>query len=310
VAAEHHLGWVDLQVNGYRGVDFSSADLTPDQAADACRQLLRDGPAAFLPTLITCPDAVYRRNLPMLAKLVTDAEFRGMLLGIHLEGPFISREPGYVGAHDAASVRDPDPDYLSQLQDLAEGCIRLLTVAAETVGAPALVRHARSLGMAVSVGHSHATAEDLARCADAGAVAVTHLGNGIPNTLPRHENPIWAALAEDRLSAMIITDGHHLPPEVIQVVLRAKGVRKTIVVSDQAPLAGMPPGEYRTLGNDVVLDETGRLYNPAGQHLVGSSRTMAQCMDHLASLGALTPEELRAVGHTNPMALIAEAGGR
>jgi N-acetylglucosamine-6-phosphate deacetylase len=158
--------------------------------------------------------------------------------------------------------------------------------------------------MIVSIGHSRFRTDDLARCVDAGASAITHLGNGVPNTLPRHENPIWSGLAHDQLTVMIITDGHHLPPEVIQVVLRAKGPQKTIVVSDQSPLTGLPPGRYDTLGNDVVLDESGRLYNPKGQHLVGSSRTMADCMAYLASLEILHEEELLAVGRSNPLNLL------
>lgn len=297
-------GFVDLQVNGYRGVDFSSPELTPESCADTCRELLSSGTAAFLPTVITSSVDIYRRNLPIIADVMDDEEFAGRVLGVHLEGPFISSRPGAVGAHDPQHVQKPDPGLLDDMLEWAHGYVRLLTVAADIDGVEELIEHARARAVAVSVGHSLYTGVDLSRVAEFGAKALTHLGNGLPNSLPRHPNPLWAALAQDALDAMIITDGHHLPPEFIATVIKAKTAAHTIVVSDASPLAGMPPGEYETLGNQVVLEEDGLLHNPEKDCLVGSSATMLQCMNVLAGLALVTLDDMLAMGYYNPLRLI------
>jgi len=297
-------GFVDLQVNGFLGVSFSAPDLTEDDAARACRELLARGNAAFLPTIVTGPEEMYRRNLPLLARLLARGEFSGRLLGLHIEGPFLSAKPGAVGAHNPAWVRAPDPGLLERMQEWAEGRVRFLTIAADQPGAEELARRAVKLGMAVSLGHHLANSADLARLAEAGARALTHLGNGVPNEVHRHLNPIWAGLAEDRLTALLISDGHHLPREVLQVMIRAKGVARVGIVSDASPIAGMPPGKYHTLDQEIVLEPSGLLHNPAKKCLVGSSATMFQCMNVLAGLRLFSAEELWAMGFFNPLKLI------
>ncbi|MFC1539841.1 N-acetylglucosamine-6-phosphate deacetylase, partial [Candidatus Latescibacterota bacterium] len=136
------------------------------------------------------------------------------------------------------------------------------------------------------------------------ATALTHLGNGLPGVIPRHRNTIWAGLSNDNLSAMIITDGHHLPFSILKSIIRAKGVSRLIVVSDASPLAGMPPGTYKYLGEEVILEENGLLHNPARNCLAGSSSTIIDCMNHLASLELLSFDELLQVGFYNPLKLI------
>lgn len=297
-------GLVDLQVNGYLGVDFCSPALTEDSFADACRQMLEEGASAFLPTIITSGNDVYEHNLPIMAKVIDSDEFRGRLPGIHLEGPFISAAEGARGAHNAQWVRKPDLAYLKRLLDLAGRRVKLITIAAEPDGADELAQFAAEKGIAVSLGHQTAGVEDLQRLAKAGARALTHLGNGVPLTIPRHDNPIFAGLAVDKLSAMIITDGQHLPAAVIKTIVRTKGPDKCIVTSDATALSGMGPGEYESLGSKVVLEKSGRLYNPETGYLAGSSATMLDCMNHLASLNLLKPDELAAVGFYNPLRLI------
>jgi N-acetylglucosamine-6-phosphate deacetylase len=226
------------------------------------------------------------------------------LLGLHLEGPFISRQPGAVGAHNPRHVRVPDVSLLQDMIAWANGHLRMITVAAELPHAGELARCAADQGITVSLGHTLATADDVQRLVQAGATALTHLGNGVPNSLPRHENPIWAGLAEDALSAMLIADGHHLPAPVLKVMLRAKGVDRCIVVSDAAPVAGLPPGTYTTLGNRAVLEPSGRLHNPDKGCLVGSSATMLDCMNHVAKQRWLSLEDLINIGIRNPLRLI------
>ncbi|HER34026.1 MAG TPA: N-acetylglucosamine-6-phosphate deacetylase [Halothiobacillaceae bacterium] len=295
---------VDLQVNGYRGIDFSDAGLTADGFTEACERLLDAGTGAFLATLITVAPEAYEHNLPLIAEVMASGRFAGQLLGVHLEGPFLNPAEGAHGSHDPQWIVPPNIHRLDHLLDLADGCVRLLTIAADVPGAEDLARHARRRGLAVSLGHHLATPEDLTRLHAAGAAALTHLGNGMPAVVDRHTNPLFAGLDADGLSAMIITDGHHLPPPVIKTIVRTKGPARCIVVSDASPIAGLPPGRYRTLGNDVILEPGGRLYNPQTGYLVGSSATILDCMNHLASLNLLAGDALIAAGWTQPLALI------
>jgi len=299
----HIPGFVDLQVNGYLGCDFTAPDLSAEDFGQAAERLLAAGAGAFLATVVTAPMRVYQRNLPIIAAAADSGHFRGRVLGIHLEGPFLAHGDA-IGAHRPEHTLAPDIDALSRLMDLAGGQLRMLTLSPEMPGAERMIRWSAGQGICVACGHTMATSDDLARAADAGATVFTHLGNGLPRLVPRHENPIWAALAEDRLTATLITDGHHLPPAVIKSFIRAKGVERIAVVSDAAPPAGMPPGRYRTLGNDSVLEPDGRLHSPTKKCLVGSSSTMLQCMNHLASLAILTADELRAVGLETPLRLL------
>jgi N-acetylglucosamine-6-phosphate deacetylase len=149
-----------------------------------------------------------------------------------------------------------------------------------------------------------ATGEDLHRLAQSGATSLTHLGNGVPAILPRHENPIWAGLANDDLVAMIITDGHHLPASLLKTIIRAKGVDRCVVVSDASSVSGLKPGTYDFLGEKVVLEENGRLHDPNTGYFAGSSSTMLECMNHLASLNVVGVDELLAMGFGNPLKLI------
>ena len=180
----------------------------------------------------------------------------------------------------------------------------MMTFGADAPGVENAIRQACELGIAVSVGHHLADAAEIRAAADAGARTLTHLGNGIPNSIDRHRNPIWAGLAEDRLTAMIITDGHHLPAEVVKVICRCKGAEKIIVTSDASPAAGFKPGRYHVLGNDAILEENGLFHNPEKGCLVGSSASLSDCMKYLESLDLLSPEDLEKVGYYNAMKLL------
>jgi N-acetylglucosamine-6-phosphate deacetylase len=297
-------GLIDLQVNGYKGVDFSGDHLTEEDFARACRELLDAGTTAFLPTLITSPGEVYARNLPLIARVLRREEFQGRVLGVHLEGPFISTEDGARGAHSAQWVRKPDVAYLKELIDLAEGTVRLITIAADQEGADELSRYASSRGIAVALGHHMAKEQDLERLVKVGAKALTHLGNGVPALLSRHQNPVWAGLANDDLAATIIADGHHLPPSLLKTIIRAKGPGRCIVISDASPLAGLPPGEYWSMGAQVRLQEDGKLFNPATGYMAGSSATILACANHLAGLGLVGLNELGQMFFYNPLRLL------
>jgi N-acetylglucosamine-6-phosphate deacetylase len=305
-------GFVDLQVNGYAGVDFSSPGLTLAEVGKAARALYLRGTLAFCPTVITSPVEVYRRSLPVLAEAIRsqarlDAQPGSLLAGIHLEGPFISPEEGAVGAHPRQHVRPPSLALFDELYLLAGGQVALLTLAPELPGALDLIRHACARGVTVSIGHTLADAKDIRAAVEAGATLSTHLGNGCPNYIHRHRNPLWPQLAAPGLSAMLITDGHHLPPELMAVALAAKGPGRAIVTSDSSPAAGCPPGEYTFFGTHALLEPSGRLRNLDSDTLAGSSATLLDCMNVLAGLGLLDEAALWQVGRDNPLKILGKS---
>ena len=297
-------GFIDLQVNGFLAIDFSSPELTLEEIIKVANGLRERGTVGFLATIITSAPEIYERNLPLLVKAMKTEITQGVILGIHAEGPFLSNQPGAIGAHNPDWVKAPSIEFFKQMQKWADGNIKVLTIAAENKGAVELTKYATDNGVAVSLGHQLATGDDLKRCADAGAKLLTHLGNGMPNEVNRHTNPMIDGLAEDALTGMIITDGHHLPPALIKIIIRTKGIAKTIITSDASSLAGMPPGEYYAMGNHAIIEESGLLHNPEKQCLVGSSATMLQCVNYLTSLELFSPEDIVKMGFTNPLKMI------
>ncbi len=298
-------GFIDVQVNGWMGASFTEPGLTVARVREITLELLARGTLAYCPTVVTGDPAVYKDNLRVLAEAMKDPVIGPHLLGIHLEGPFISPEAGAVGAHPKAFVQNPDVLAFEQYQQWADNAIRILTLAPERPGAEALIRCAVKQGVVVSMGHHMASDADLERAVKAGASLCTHVGNGCPNMIPRHENPLWWQLACDAVAGLFITDGHHLPGDFIKVALRAKTPDRFIVTSDASPLAGMPPGRYTAFaGLEVVINEAGRIYSEQSQGLGGSHATMMDCMNHLAGLDLLDEKGLWQVGFDNPARLL------
>ncbi|MCX7016428.1 MAG: amidohydrolase family protein [Candidatus Sumerlaeota bacterium] len=297
-------GFVDLQVNGRKGVTFSSPELTADNVAAISADLFARGVVGYCPTVITTSGDAYERALPLLARACDD-EDGAKILGLHVEGPFLNPADGPRGAHPRAFVRPPSVAFFEKLRQLADDRIAILTLAPEMEGALELIEHvAAKTRIIVSLGHHMADAETIRRAVEAGARACTHVGNGIGGLIDRHRNPLWPMLADDKLSGMFITDGFHLPADLIRVAWRAKGASRFIVTSDRSAVAGMPPGEYPFRDRTVVLEENGFLHLKDLPILAGSSRDMFDCMNHLASLGELTQADLRAAGFDNPLRLL------
>lgn len=298
--------WIDLQINGYGGVDFNAPGLTVAQVIAVTERLEQDGTDGYLPTVITGNPETSVQTLRTIAQARREsARCERNILGIHLEGPFISAEPGAVGTHPIEWVAKPSIELFGRLQDASGGIVRLITVAAEMPGMPEFVKRLSSEGIAVSLGHQMAaTPEDVAPCIEAGAKAFTHLGNGIPNMIPRHSNIIFTALAEDRASVMFIPDGHHLPDTLLKVYTRAVPLKRLIAVSDAQYPAGMPPGEYDVCGVHARLEPNGLLWNPARNCLVGATTPMAAMMRLLRDRIGLTMDECIAIGRENPLVLI------
>lgn len=293
-------GFVDLQVNGWMGIDFTRKGLSLDDVRRVTRDMVARGTVAYCPTVITGSQEDYRGNLRVLAEAMKDPELGPRLPGIHLEGPFISPEAGAVGAHPRRFVVGPDTAAFDRFQEWAGGGIRILTLAPELPGAEALIRHAVRQGVAVSLGHHMAGRSDMERAVSAGATLCTHVGNGLPNLIHRHDNPLWWEMACDEVSGLFITDGHHLPADLIKVGLRAKTPARFMVTSDASPLAGMPEGNYKIFGGTAVtVSGTGRISSEATGGLAGSHSTMIECMNHLASLNLLSESDLWRVGFEN-----------
>ena len=304
------MDWIDLQVNGYAGVDFNAPGLTVEQVLAVTERLAADGTAGYQPTLVTGdPETMVStlRTLVVARKKYAACE-RG-ILGVFLEGPFISDRPGAVGTHPTEWVHAPDLALFDRLQDAAEGLIRMVNVAAEVPGMPDFVKGLVSRGLTVSLGHQLAKSPaDIDACVVVGAKAFTHLGNGIPNEVNRHDNIVYTALIEDRCSVMFIPDGHHLPDTMLKLYFRAVPLKRLVAVSDAQYPAGMPPGEYEVCGAHARLEPSGLLWNPARNCLVGATTPMAVMMRRLQERLDLGMAELQAVGHDNPLQLINTKG--
>ncbi len=301
---EPHRDYADLQVNGFVGVDFSTAGLTVDAVRRVTQALVARGTAAFCPTIITAPTAVYEQNLPVLAAACETGDLAAHVLGVHLEGPFLSPQPGARGCHHVAWMQPPMPALLEHWQTLAQGHIKLLTLAPELPGACETIRCACALGIVVSLGHTNGTEQQILRAVEAGARCATHLGNAFPRAAHPRDNAMWWLLGCDAVTAMCITDGYHLNDAFIKTVLRTKGADKFIVVSDVAPVAGLPPGAYDCMGMRVVLEASGRVSSPDTGTLAGSSATLGECAQHLATLELLTAAQLRQVTRANALKLL------
>jgi N-acetylglucosamine-6-phosphate deacetylase len=287
-------GFVDLQVNGFGGVDFLDADSAAyRRAGDA---LLETGVTAYLPTLITSTE---QQLVASLAEVPAGAS-RPRILGVHLEGPFLS--PSRLGTHEAAARRDPDPHLLERL--LAAGPVRLMTLAPELPGADLLIDRLLDAGVAVSLGHSDATAAQANRAFDRGARSVTHLFNAMRPFFHRDPGIVGAALARDDVIVSVIVDGNHLADETVQVVARAARGRVALI-SDAIAAAGVADGPS-SLGDVDVLVHEGTVRGPDGQ-LAGSVLTMIEAVRNLHGLGVTLEEAVEAATST-PARVLGDAG--
>jgi len=298
--------WIDLQVNGYGGVDFNAPGLTAEKVLAVTEMLAAAGTVGYLPTLVTGdPEVLIGVERVVMEARRKYAICEKNILGFFLEGPFISDRPGAVGTHPVEWVRPPDWNLFARFQDAAEGLVRMVNVAAEVPGMPDFVRRLTASGVTVSLGHQLAKSPaDVEACLAAGAKAFTHLGNGIPNEVNRHDNIVFTALVEDRASIMFIPDGHHLPDTMLKLYARAVPVGRLIAVSDAQYPAGMPPGEYEVCGAHARLEPNGLLWNPARKCLVGATTPIAKCMEILQERVGLSPEACRRIGHDNALKLI------
>jgi len=292
----------DLQVNGYGGVDFNGDALTAEMLQNVCERMERDGVEGVLATLITDDlDKMANRlaNLVRLREQVPIA--RRLIYGFHLEGPFLSPETGYRGAHPLHAIRQPNISDMSRLLDAGAGLVRLVTLAPEYDTDQCVTKMLVESRVIVSAGHCNPSLDDLGRAADAGLSMFTHLGNATPMLLHRHDNIIQRVLSmSDRLWVCFIADGAHIAFPALRNYLRVVGVDRAIVVTDAVAPAGLGPGRYRYFDWDVNIGEDLVAMAPDGSHLIGSVVTMPKAFENLVSECGLTEAEaLRLTSH-NP----------
>jgi N-acetylglucosamine-6-phosphate deacetylase len=294
--------YFDVQVNGYGGHDFNRAELTPAGWNDACRRLRDDGMSGILATVITDQlDAMAAR----LAKVVTvreaDPVVRELVVGLHIEGPFINVEKGYVGAHPPAAVRPADVDSMKRLLDAAGGLTRIVTLAPENDPDFAVTRFLAKQGITVSAGHCNPTIDQLRGAIDAGVTMFTHLGNGCPMQIHRHDNIIQRVLSfSDGLWISFIADGVHVPFFALKNYIRCAGTDRVVITTDAMTAAGLGPGRY-TLGPlSVEVGEDLAAWAPDRSHLMGSAITMPRVVQNLREQVGLSEAQIRQVVFENP----------
>ena len=277
-ASRHHddrwisSGFVDLQVNGFGGDDVNLDEPDPPAIVALTAKMIALGVTTFLPTIVTASEKKITAALRAVAMARQDSELVARSIPyVHVEGPHISPLDGFRGAHPAEHVRPPDLAEFARWQQASGGLVGMVTLSPHFEGSDSYISALAAQGIHVSIGHSHASPEQIHRAADAGARLSTHLGNGIPGMVPRHPNPVWSQLSEDRLTATLIADGHHLPGDAIKAMVRAKGVDRCILISDTVALAGLPSGIYdASIGGRVELHSNGRLSLLGTEFLAGA----------------------------------------
>jgi N-acetylglucosamine-6-phosphate deacetylase len=290
-----HPGFLDLQVNGFAGVDFNDPSTSPDQVHHALTALRSHGVTAILPTIISGPLDRYERCARTLLRANAPA-----ILGVHMEGPYISPEDGARGAHRREDTAPASIDDFKRRQEIAGGRVRVVTLAPEVPGALALVEHLRDTGVRVAIGHTAASPEQVRDAVRAGATLSTHLGNGCAQMLPRHPNFLWEQLAADELLASIIVDGHHLPAATVKSMIRAKTPRRVVLVTDAIAAAGQPPGDYQLGALTVTLDQNGRVAVPGQPNLAGSALSMDRAVANTVKFAGVTLDDALAMASTTP----------
>jgi N-acetylglucosamine-6-phosphate deacetylase len=293
-------GWIDLQVNGFAGVDYNSAASTHEQIAHSIRAQFAHGVTRFFPTVITGSPENMTAALRNLANAKDSIAEGAAMEAFHLEGPYISPEDGPRGAHPARWVRPPDLDEFGRFQEAANGNIRLVTLSPEWPQAPHFIEKITGQGVVASIGHTRASASQIAAAVSAGATLSTHLGNGADAVLPRHPNYLWEQLAEDRLAASFIVDGFHLPPAFLNVALRAKGLERSLLVTDAVMPAGCAPGRYRLGEVEVELHPDGSVRLANGSRLAGSALRMDQAIANVMRTAGLSLREAVTLATRNP----------
>ncbi len=293
-------GFIDLQVNGFFGVDYNSPAASPEDIARSIQVMFATGVTRFFPTVITGARESMCGALSNLAEARERLGDGRAMEAVHLEGPYISPEDGPRGAHPRRHVRPPDLDEFRHFQEAARGNIRLVTLSPEWPDAPRFIETLVREGVVVSIGHTGADARQIADAVSAGATLSTHLGNGAHAQLTRHPNYIWEQLANDRLAASFIVDGIHLGEAFLKVAVRAKGAERSVLVTDAVMPAGCAPGPYRLGEIDVELHDDGSVRLAGGTRLAGSTLMMDRAVGNVMEVTGVSLRDAVTMATRNP----------
>ncbi len=302
-------GFIDLQVNGFDGVDYNSPHTSHADIARSLRTQFATGTTRLLPTVITGSKEGMLGSLRNLyaAKLALP---EGVAIeGFHVEGPHISSEEGPRGAHPKQHVRPPDVEEYKGWQEATGGLIKLVTIAPEWPEAPAYIESLVGEGVTVAIGHTAANREQIQAAVNAGASLSTHLGNGAHSVMARHPNYLWEQMAEDRLNADFIVDGIHIGEAFLRVALRAKGIERSILVTDASSPAGAKPGRYMLADQPVDLTDDDRVVLAGQTRLAGSALKMHKGIENLMRIAGISLPEALTMATRNP-ARVGRIAGR
>jgi len=302
-------GLIDLQVNGFCGCDLNSETVDSDVVIALVDMLAATGVTTFLPTIITASEQRILAAVRAIAQArKASARAAHAIPFIHVEGPFLSPEDGPRGAHPRYAIRPPSLAEFERWQTECGGLVGMVTISPHWENALPFIAACTAKGVRVAIGHTHATPEQIHAAAAAGAALSAHLGNGIGAVLPRHPNPIWAQLADDRLTATFIADGHHLPADTLKAMLRAKSIARSILVSDATAMGGMAPGIYHsTIGGEVELRADGSLRILGLQQLAGAALPLKDGIAICASSDICSLSDAIRMSTENPGRIV---GGR
>lgn len=293
---------LDLQVNGYAGTDFNGDNLTAESLHHACVALREDGCDAILATFITDEIATLERRMSKLVELrEKDLLAKEVIAGIHIEGPFTNPEKGYVGAHPPQCVKPANIEDTKRLLDAAGGLTKIVTLAPEKDERFHVIEFLSNAGVTVSAGHCNPSLDVLRAATEHGLKMFTHVGNGCPMQMHRHDNIIQRALAlRDRLWLCFIPDGVHIEFFALQNYLRCAGLEKTIFVTDAISAARLGPGRYTLAGWDIQIGEDLVARSPDGSHFVGSTVTIPRILANGQQQLGLSKADLTTLLDTNP----------
>ena len=292
----------DLQVNGYAGVDFCSDGVPPEKYAEACAALEEDGVGGILATVITDHvSSMANRLSQIVAAREADPAIAAMIEGIHIEGPFISPEDGYRGAHPLPAVKAANLDDMKTLLDAAGGLTKIVTLAPEQDPTGEVTRFLADQGITVSAGHCDPSLDQLRASIDRGLSMFTHLGNGCKMFMHRHDNIIQRALSlHDQLWLCFIPDGVHVEFFALKNYLNLIGLDRSIVVTDAISAARLGPGRYTLAGWDLQIGEDLVARSPDGTHFVGSTVTMPRAISNLRDEIGLNDADIEKLISMNP----------
>lgn len=290
-------GFVDVHIHAFKGQDTMDGEAAVRHMS---RELKRFGVAAFLPTTMSAGPEDTRKALKGIKAVMERPEPDGaIVLGAHMEAPFL--EGSKAGAQPKQYFVLPNEENWQLYTGGMEGIVRLVTMAPELDGALPFIKRLTESGIAVSIGHTAATAEVVHQAADCGADHITHTFNAQTPLNHRAPGVPGAALVDDRIGCEFISDGIHLHPDIVRLIMRCKGSDKAIAITDAMEAAGMPDGKYQLGGQDVFVN--GGAARLADGTLAGSTLTMVRAFQNLIRFGA-TPEMAAAMTTSTPAASI------